>query len=441
MSNVIDDYDYENNLLPQGGPEPIEGKIKKNIQRWVLISVLLIATPIAVWQGLREEKTGVENWKIKEQERTAGQARAGQASAESVKQIAILATEQKQAASAASAPSSAVPASSELVPDGPLPYRPSAGQEELPVAPSFKVKPGAQGLSDRDKSQRDIDTQIAASNIILLSGGAGKLKAASEKQLASSLPAGMFLPNGQASPSLSSADMINAMKPQAPSSRTEAARQWIKEQQTTKTDSAGIYSRPAHIDMVVIEGTLLDAALLTAVNTDLPGDVTAIITRDVYDSVQPEKYLLIPKGSKLIGSYNSEVNVAQERVMMAFQRLIFPDGSSINLLGMSGTDPIGVSGMKGDVDNHFIKMFGASFMIAGISNLVSPSQPANVNVYGSGGGQLTTETGAILSDISSRILRRNESIPPTITIPAGERFNVRVNKDMHLPPYVVLRRQ
>lgn len=431
VSDVIDDFDFDNNLPPQEPPKPIEGKVKKNIQRWVFISILLIATPIAIWQGLQEEKSGVEDWKIKEQERTAAQARGGQASGDSVKQITLLAAEQKQAVSAASTPP-------ELPPDGPLPQQPSSTPEEFPAVPLIKTKKGEQVQADREKQQSDFNAQVATSSIILL-GGKGKSKAASEKQSIQSLSPEMFIPKDQTPPPPSSVDMMNAMKPQAPRSRTEAAIKWLEDQQGVERDGAGIYAKPAHKDTVVMEGAILDAALLTAINTDLPGDVTAIITRDVYDSMQPEKYLLIPKGSKLIGSYNSEANIGQERVMMAFKRLIFPDGSSINLLGMPGTDQIGMSGMKGDVDNHFIKMFGASFMIAGISRLVTPKQPATVNVYGTGGGQLATEAGAILADISSRILQRNEIIPPTITIPEGERFNVRVNKDIHLTPYMVLR--
>lgn len=434
MNAILDDFDFDNNLPQQESPKPIKGKVKKNIQRWILAAVLLVATPIAIWQGLKEEKAGQEDWKVKEQERTAAQARGNQAGGESVKEIAVIAEQQKQQADMDAKPVVSAASSVPAVKSGPLPGPPQTAEEEFPITPSYKATPGEEGApSAASKLQSEINTQIASSSIIALSGGE---KQKDSGKTPANLSPEMFIPKEppQASP-LSSLDVMNAMKPQAPMSRADAARQWMKEQQKSESDSNGVYAKPPHNDTVIMEGTMLDAVFLTAVNTDLPGEVSAIITRDVYDSMEPEKYLLIPKGSKLIGSYNSEVNIGQERIMMAFKRLIFPDGSSINLLGMAGTDAMGRSGLTGDVDNHFFKMFGASFLIAGISKLVTPKQPANVNVYAQGGGQLTTEAGAILSDISGRILRRNENISPTISIAAGERFNVRVSKDMHLPPY------
>lgn len=442
VNDVIDDFDF-NELPPQEAPTPIKGKVKKNIQRWIFAAVLLIAAPIAIWQGIKEEQAGQEEWKVKEQERAASQARGTQAGDDTVKEIAVIATQQKQqVAEAASVAASAPTAPTGVAAGGsPLPIPPEGVPEEMPIVPLSVNQASKKGAPVVDDT-----TVIATSGILLLSGGIKQTNDAAQKigntygQGATNMLPGMVMPQ-QSDPNEATANIVNAIKgsqPRTPITRAEAAQQWMKDQQKNEaTDSDGLYARPAHNDTVIMEGTMLDAAFLTAVNTDLPGDVTAIITRDVYDSMEPERYLLIPKGSKLIGSYNSDVNIGQERIMMAFKRLIFPDGSSINLLGMSGSDTMGRSGLVGDVDNHFLKMFGASFLIAGVSKLVTPKQPVNVNVYGQGGGQLITETGAILTDISGRILRRNENVPPTITIPAGDRFNVRVNKDMHLPPYKV----
>lgn len=179
------------------------------------------------------------------------------------------------------------------------------------------------------------------------------------------------------------------------------------------------------------QGKVIPAVLGRNISTDLPGEVTAYVTSDVYDSLGNGD-MLIPKGSVLVGQFNSDVKIGQARVMFAFQRLIMPDGRSFDLPGNRAYDMGGAAGLEGDVNNHFFKMFASSFMVAWASEKVS--QPANVTVIG--GGNSTSPAGQVLVDVSRTILNRNKNIKPTVTVDKGERINIEVKRDMEFPgPY------
>jgi type IV secretion system protein VirB10 len=185
----------------------------------------------------------------------------------------------------------------------------------------------------------------------------------------------------------------------------------------------------------VLQGSVVPAVIITEINSDLPGQITAQVTMDVYDS--HSKYLLIPKGSRLVGNYNNDVTPGQERVMAAFRRLIRPDGTSIDLGGMTSADMAGQSGMQDQVNNHFWKMFGSSLMIAGVAWLTERDQPGTVMVGGGGATSPEKASGQILKDMSDHMLKRNTRIPPTLTIRRGHKFVVTVTRDIALPPIAV----
>ena len=178
--------------------------------------------------------------------------------------------------------------------------------------------------------------------------------------------------------------------------------------------------------LVLHQGKIIPAVLGRQLNSDLPGRITAYVTSNVYES---EGRLVIPKGSSLIGRYDSGVKVGQSRLMFAFERLILPSGFSFDLPAAPGTDLAGASGMTGDVNNHFLKMFGSSLLVAVLAD--NAKQPTSVTQVGSSGP--TTGAGQVLSDVSKSILERNRTIQPTITIEQGTRINVEVVADMVFP--------
>lgn len=221
----------------------------------------------------------------------------------------------------------------------------------------------------------------------------------------------------------------------AQATQTVKNQQWIQGQQTKPGNDQVIRVEYPASSNVVMQGTTIPVVLVTALNSDMPGQIVAMASSDVYDSIQGRS-LIIPRGSKLYGQYNSDVQIGQERALAAFQRLIRPDGSYVNLMGMPATEANGQAGVPGDVNNHFFKMFGASFMVAGLAQLFDNSKKQTVVVSGgTGSSSLSGAAGEILVDVSKKITQRNSNLQPTITVPSGERFNVTVTRDIDIPPY------
>lgn len=215
-------------------------------------------------------------------------------------------------------------------------------------------------------------------------------------------------------------------------SPVDANRIWLEELSQTKSAET---IRPTHIvsSRTLTQGKVIPAILLRNLNSDLPGEVVATSSVDVYDSLTG-RYKLIPKGSTLIGRYASGISMGQERLMFAFTRLILPNGLSFNLPGAQGMDVGGQSGVTGEVNNHFLKMFASSFLVAFLADRAESgsSRPVTSGLNaGSSGAQ--TAAGQVLVDTSRVVLQKYQNIPPTITIEAGMRINVQVVKDMEFP--------
>lgn len=184
-------------------------------------------------------------------------------------------------------------------------------------------------------------------------------------------------------------------------------------------------------------GTIIPAVLITGVNTTLTGTVVAQIRNTVYDSVAG-KHLLIPKGSKILGEYNSKVLYGQRRVLIAFNRIIRPNGSSILLGNPTGADPLGQSGMEGNINNHWGSILGAATLstILSVGAGIASDNVGDRNAY-----YPNSKQGAVIGAADSiartgqNITDRALHVQPTITIPAGFNFNVIVKRDMILTPY------
>ena len=177
-------------------------------------------------------------------------------------------------------------------------------------------------------------------------------------------------------------------------------------------------------------GTVIPAALLTGINTDLPGDVIASVTSPVYDSVTGE-HLLIPQGAKLYGAYDSQITNGQNRALLVWHRLLLPNGRSIQLDLMRGTDGAGYAGVEDRVDYHTGKlMLGAalSTAIAFAGNLARNDSSRSDNDVGDTIAQESSKLG-------SSIIERQLDVQPTITIRPGWPLRVLVNKDILLTPY------
>lgn len=178
----------------------------------------------------------------------------------------------------------------------------------------------------------------------------------------------------------------------------------------------------------------IPAILEQSVNSDLPGEVKALVRSNVYDTATG-KYLLIPQGARMVGVYSSRITYGQKGLQVIWTRIIYPDGTSINLEGMVGTDVKGNAGFRYDVDNHYKRLIGFAVLTSLFSAGLEISQRGTTG----GTSALTTPTaqetaaaavGQQLGELGVEVTRRNLNVQPTIKIPIGYRFNIRVNKDM-----------
>ena len=182
---------------------------------------------------------------------------------------------------------------------------------------------------------------------------------------------------------------------------------------------------------------MVPAVLLTGINSDIPGQVMAQTTAAVYDSPRGN-FALIPAGSRLIGQYLSQPAYGTERVMLAFNRLIFPDGKALTLGAMPAASLDGLAGLEAEVDNHMFRLLSGALLLGGITAMVSVTQD---DAYDSDGNlttssALTQAMGASLGQVLADVVERHINIAPTLQVPAGFRFNLTLVKDLRFKgPY------
>ena len=183
-------------------------------------------------------------------------------------------------------------------------------------------------------------------------------------------------------------------------------------------------------------GSIIPAVMITGINSDLPGEITAQVRQNVYDSLNPA-LVLIPQGARLIGQYSSAVAYGQRRVLVAWNRLINPNGSTIALQGMPGTDGIGQAGMNDQVDNHYMRIFGSALLISmlGVGEQLSQPQNSSILTAPSVGQQAAAASAMELNNVGTQVLQKNLNIQPTLVIRPGYLFNVLVTRTLILPQY------
>jgi type IV secretion system protein VirB10 len=179
-------------------------------------------------------------------------------------------------------------------------------------------------------------------------------------------------------------------------------------------------------------GSIIPAALVTAINSDLPGLLVAQIRQSIFDTVAG-RFLLIPQGARLLGTYDSRVAYGQDRLLVSWTRIIFPDGSSSDLQGMAGTDLAGRSGFDAQVDNHPRKLFQGALLLSIIGAGAQLSQPRQSATYGSAPTASKIIAGSVGSQIASastQLSQRQLNVPPNLRVPAGYQFTVMVDHDL-----------
>ena len=170
---------------------------------------------------------------------------------------------------------------------------------------------------------------------------------------------------------------------------------------------------------MVPQGAVVAAVLETAIDSDLPGYVRAVVSRDV--SGFDGRKILIPRGSRLIGQYKSGLAAGQSRAFVVWQRLIRPDGVSIQL-GSPGTDTLGRAGLSGKVDGHFLKRFGSAMLLSVIDAGLGRLQNRGANVI--------VQSANDARSVASTALERDINIPPTVKVPQGTPIRIFIARDL-----------
>ncbi|MBW8879030.1 MAG: hypothetical protein JF614_29160 [Acidobacteria bacterium] len=195
----------------------------------------------------------------------------------------------------------------------------------------------------------------------------------------------------------------------------------------------------ARAPFLLFQGTQIPAVLETGINSELPGQASGYVRKDVYDTLTG-RYLLIPQGSRLLGSYNSDVVWGASRLLLVWNRLILPDGTSYQIVAPS-SDLEGTAGLPGRVNNHWLKTLGSALMLSAISAGVQISQnPTAATTLGrtpTAAEAAGAAVGQELGQVSANVIRKNLEIPPNLSLRPGQTYNVVLTRDVAFPhPYL-----
>ena len=314
----------------------------------------------------------------------------------------------------------------ELGPPLPGALRPAIVASQQPVTPTY-VPPG----HDPEDALRKEADAAAASSVFFRSGQQGNAAAPATAQAAAAATGNALagfdpLAAGPASMAAQPAD------PTATQNRQDQKEAFLKGG-STETRNSGNLQMPAS-PYQVMAGTVIAAALVTGIKSDLPGDVIGTVTEPVYDSATG-KFLLIPQGSRILGKYNSQVSYGQSRVQVVWNRIILPDTSSLTIDNLVGTDPAGYSGLEDGVDYHWGRIVAGAALttLLGVgAELAAPENRQDGNRIVIAGRDSAQDS---INQVGQEMTRRNMNIQPTLTERPGLPVRIIVNRDLVLRPY------
>lgn len=283
------------------------------------------------------------------------------------------------------------------------------------------------GASGVDSEQQRLDQEVEAARLSRLFASTGIREVASSVAQAASVGASTIVPNQTSQP----------VQPGAADTFTQNGQDrklaFVNASADTRTTSPDRVAAPAS-SYVVQAGNIIPAALITGIRSDLPGQITAQVTENVFDSPTGH-FLLVPQGTRLIGIYDSQVAFGQSRVLLVWTRLIMPNGRSIVLERQPGSDTAGYAGLEDEVDNHW----GALFKAALLSTLLGVgSELGSTTGTGTNSDVITAlrrGSSDSLNQTGQKVVQRNLDIQPTLTIRPGFPVRVIVNRDLVLEPY------
>lgn len=248
--------------------------------------------------------------------------------------------------------------------------------------------------------------------------------------------------------------VMDTAKPQQQTEEQRAASTYLNSRDPNVAFSANVLkatsaekalaTRLNNLNMTIAQGKIINAVLETAISTDLPGTLRAIVSRDIYP--ESGRDVIIPKGSRLIGVYNTGILRGQNRVFIIWTRLIRPDGVDI-MIGSPGVDSLGRSGLKGLVDSKYTEIFSTALLTSVISigvavaadSLVDDENTTRTNsdgsstTTGSAGAQAASDAVGNFGNVAKSVANSMLDMRPTITVDQGTKINVFVNRDLTFP--------
>lgn len=182
---------------------------------------------------------------------------------------------------------------------------------------------------------------------------------------------------------------------------------------------------------MLLPGDILPAVLDSAINSELPGPIMGHVAQPVYSSTGTHE-LLVPPGTKIFGEYSADVVFGQNRLLVAWQLLRFPDGSTLDIGAMPGTDGVGRAGFEDQVDNHFFRLFGSALLLSLVTTGATMAQNPGTGSANSDrmsvSGAMSQALGVQLGQVTAQLLQKNLNVAPTLDIRSGFRFNIVVTK-------------
>ena len=230
-------------------------------------------------------------------------------------------------------------------------------------------------------------------------------------------------------------DMGTAFMPQQSNNNNSDPNGWNRKDAFTKQELPEEYSKFSVVSprslLELKSGTLLPCVLISGLNSDLPGNMIAQISENVWDTATG-RYLLIPRGSRLIGTYDNQVAYGQSRVLVIWSRLIFPDGSSLVLDNLKGADQSGYSGFKGAVNRHWGSIISSALFVSLLGAGVELASPTDNGDRDRDDPRsiLAENAASAVAEAMSQIIQREANRQPTIKIKPGYRFIVFVQHDI-----------
>ena len=297
---------------------------------------------------------------------------------------------------------------------GPVLGPPLPGDLGRPIRDAGVATPAiAMPAVDEAEQRRKAEEEAARTSTVFFQSRAGS-------------PAAPGMPGGTTMPNLSGVDFTGQLRQPTAQDKQVAFLNAPVDRRTTSSDRVMAPASP----FVLQAGAVIPAALITGIRSDLPGQITAQVTENIYDS-PTGRILLVPQGTRIIGQYDNNVQFGQRRVLLVWNRLILPNGRSIVLERQPGADTQGYAGLEDGVDYHWWDLAKA----AGLSTLLSIGAELAINDENAllrairSGGQDT------VNDAGQQIVRRQLNVAPTLTIRPGFPVRVIVTRDLVFEPY------